>query len=260
MSRHTHSLHTAYSTQPERTVSWDKYDTCATAECQEDLLGVRGDLVPARLYDGSPVSSHTDISSHADRAQLLPPQTCAKLLLLGQHPSCATGVLDHQPLLGVMARLVDQIASTHVFGNLGSKGRPRGLVTMSVIHDMEQHQRLSSSSKHSWHQFLQVWREAGWGRFDVLVMVDELRPLLWQHPQYEAYVASINAKQLAVYCAQYSSRQGHRQLELQKSLLSFLDVVQNRFSSPNAVLMPAQGVYTRLSSVDLSGYVPQLCQ
>ena len=183
---------------------------------------------------------------------------CAKLLLLGQHPSCATEVLGNQPLLGVMAGLLDQIASTHVFGSHGSKGRPRGLVTVKVIHDMEEHQRLSSSAKHSWYQFLQVWREAGWGRSDVLVLIDELRPLLWQYPQCQAHIASINAKQLAVYCAQYSSRQGHRQLELQKSLLSFLDIVQNRFSAPNAALMPAQGVYTRLSNVDLSGYVPQL--
>lgn len=181
---------------------------------------------------------------------------CAKRLLLGQHPSCATEVLDHQPLLGVMAGLLDQIASTHVFGSHSSKGRPRGLVAVRVIHDMEQHQRLSSSSKHSWHQFLQVWREAGWGRFDVLVMIDELKLLLWQYPQCEAHIASINAKHLAVYCAQYSSRQGHRQLELQKSLLSFLDVVQNRFSAPNAILMPAQDVYTGLSNVDLSDYVP----
>ncbi|KAL3141259.1 hypothetical protein ABBQ38_003597 [Trebouxia sp. C0009 RCD-2024] len=200
----------------------------------------------------------TRISAHTDKAQLLPPHIRAKLLHLKQHPSCATGVLGHQPLLGVMAGLLDQIASTHVFGNHGSKGRPRGLVTLKVIHDMEQHQRLSSSSKHSWHQFLQVWHKAGWGRFDVLVMVDELRPLLWQYPQCQDHTASINAQELAVYCAEYSRRQGHRQLELQKSLLNFLDVVQNHFSAPSAVLLPAQDVYTRLSSVDLSVYVPQL--
>lgn len=247
----------AYRTQPQRIVSWDKSDTCILPECQEDLLGVQGDLVPRRPFNSSPVPCHTYISSHADKAQLLPPQISAKLLQLGQHRSCATEVLDHQPLLGVMAGLLDQIASTHVFGNHGSKGRPRGLVTLRVIHDMEQHQRLSISSKHSWHQFLQVWREAGWGRFDVLVMVDELRPLLWQSPQCEDLIARINAQQLAVYCAQYSRCQGHRQLELQKSLLSFLDVVQNHFSAPSAVLMPSQDVYTRLSNVDLSGYVPQ---
>ena len=84
-----------------------------------------------------------------------------------------------------------------------------------------------------------VWRKAGWGRFDVLVMIDELRSLLWQSPQCADNIASINAQQLAVYCAEYSRRQGHRQLELQKSLLSFLDVVQNYFSAPSAVLMPA---------------------
>ena len=256
MSRQTQSLHAANPTQYQQSVTWDKSETCVMPECQ----GVQGDLVPTRLFDGSPVPCHTYTSSLADTAQLLPPQISAKLLHLGQHTSCATKVLDHQPLLGVMAALLDQIASTHVFGNYGSKGRPRGLVTLRVIHDMEQHQRLSSSSKHSWHQFLQVWREAGWGRLHVLVMIDELRPLLWQSPQSEDHIASINAQQLAVYCAQYSRHQGPRQLELQKSLLSFLDVVQNHFSAPSAVLMPAQDIYTRLSNVDLSGEMPQLYQ
>ncbi|KAL3162360.1 hypothetical protein ABBQ32_010042 [Trebouxia sp. C0010 RCD-2024] len=135
---------------------------------------------------------------------------------------------------------------------------PEVVFTLRVIHDMEQHQRLSSSSKHSWHQFLQVWHEADWGRFDVLVMVDELRALLWQFPQREDHTATINAQEVAVCCSQYSRHQGHRQVELQKSLLSFLDVVQKHFSAPSAVLMPAQDVYTRLSNVDLSDYVPQL--
>ena len=151
MYRHTHFLHTAY-TQLQRIVSWDKRDTCIMPECQEDLFP----------FNGSPVPCHTCISSHADKAQLLPPQISARLLQLGQHPSCATEVLDHQPLLGVMARLLDQIASTHVFGDHGSKGRPRGHLTMSLIHDMEQHQRLSSSSKHSWYQFLQLLYGAVW--------------------------------------------------------------------------------------------------
>ena len=35
-------------------------------------------------------------------------------------------------------------------------------------------------------------------------------------------------------------RQGHRQLELHSSLISFLALVQNRFSVPDAVLLPAE--------------------
>ena len=228
MNRHTHILHTERRTQPQRTVSWGDCDPCGLQECQEDCWGLQGDLVPTRSSLGSRVPCHTCISCHADEAQVLPPQISAKLQRFGLHPSCAIEVLDHQPLLGVMAKLVDQVTGNHVFGLPGSKGRPRGIVTLSLIHDMEQHERLSSSSKHSWHQFLQVWREAGWGRFDILVIMEELRPLLWHFPQSEDHIASINAQQLAVYCAQYSRRQGDRQSELQKALLNFIDVVQNR--------------------------------
>ena len=82
-------------------------------------------------------------------------------------------------------------------------------------------------------------------------MMAELRPLLWQHPQHPEHIASIDAQQMAVYCAKYCSRQGRRQLELQTSLLSFLNVVQNQFSGPNAVLLPAEDVYARLSNIKL---------
>ncbi len=159
--------------------------------------------------------------------------------------------------LGVMAGLLDKVASTHVFGNYGSRDRRKGLITLGTIQDTEKHQELSSSSEHRWHQFLEVWHTAGWGRFDVIVMVDELRPLLWRHPQQPEHIASIDAQQMAVYCAKYSRCQGHRHSELQTSLLSFLDAVQNQFSSPNAVLLPAEDVYDRLSTVKLSHYEAQ---
>jgi len=61
-------------------------------------------------------------------------------------------------------------------------------------------------------------------------MVDELRPLLWQHPQHPEHSASIDAQQMAVH---------------------------NQFSGPNAVLLPAEDVYARLSTVKLSNYEPQ---
>ena len=89
-------------------------------------------------------------------------------------------------------------------------------------------------------------------------MVDEIRPLLWQHPQRQEHIASVNTQRLAGYCAKYSSRQGHRHSELQRSLISFLDVVQNQFSAPTAVLLPAE-MFSRLSNAKLSNDEPQLC-
>ena len=47
-------------------------------------------------------------------------------------------VCAHQPLLGVMAGLLDEIAGIHVLGNHGSKHEPRGLIALCTIYDMEQ--------------------------------------------------------------------------------------------------------------------------
>ena len=116
---------------------------------------------------------------------------------------------------------------------------------------MEHYHELNSSSRRNWHQFLQVWRDAGWGRFDLIVMADELRPLLWGHPQLQEHIATIDTKQMAVCASKYSSSQGHRHVELQKALHSFLDIVQTHFSSPSAVLVPLADVYTRLRQMNV---------
>ncbi len=232
----------------------------STSDCQDGPVNAHGDYETARPWCGSPDTCHDYTSQHADGAQLLQHRLCARLLHSDEnlcHSSCATEAFDNQPLLDVMAGLLDKVASTHVFGNYGSRDRRKGLITLGTIQDTEKHQELSSSSEHRWHQFLEVWHTAGWGRFDVIVMVDELRPLLWRHPQQPEHIASIDAQQMAVYCAKYSRCQGHRHSELQTSLLSFLDAVQNQFSSPKAVLLPAEDVYDRLSTVKLSHYEAQ---
>ncbi len=224
----------AYHTQPQREPSlWDKPHTWRTSDCQEAPVHTHDDLEAARPLCGSPDICHTCSSHRAAGAEQLQYHLCARLSQSDEklhHSSCATEVIDNQILLGVMAGLLDRIASTHVFGSYGNKVRPRGLITLGTIQDMEKHQELSSSSKRRWHKFMEVWHTAGWGRFDVIVMVDELRPLLWRHSQLPEHITSIDAQQMAAYCAKYASRQGHRQPELQKSLLSFLDVVQKHFS------------------------------
>jgi len=145
MSRHT--VPNAYHTQPHRVSSWDKTHTWRMSDCQEGPVNTHGDR--ELTLCGSPDTCHTYSSRHADGAQLLQHHLCARLSQSDEklhHCICATEVFDNQPLLGVMAGLLDEIASTHVFGNYGSKDRPRGLVTLSIIQDMEKHQRLSSSS------------------------------------------------------------------------------------------------------------------
>ena len=159
---------------------------------------------------------------------------------------------QHDALLGVTAVLLDRIASDYVLGPYGSKHRPRGRITLNTIEDMEQCADLNESSAYKWQQFLQVWEDAGWKRWDLLAMADELRLLLFGRPQTEELIASIDAKQMAVYSSKYSSRQEYRHIALQKALLAFVDVLQKQFSSPSAVLLPAADVFTRLSTTEVT--------
>lgn len=167
-------------------------------------------------------------------------------------PESTSFLSQHDALLGVMAVLLDRIASYYVLGPYGSKHRPRGRITLNTIEDMEQCADLNESSAYKWQQFLQVWEDAGWKRWDLLAMVDELRLLLFGRPQIEELIASIDAKQMAVYSSKYSSRQGYRHIALHKALLAFVDVLQKQFSSPSAVLLPAADVFTRLSTTELT--------
>lgn len=147
---------------------------------------------------------------------------------------------NHNALSGVLAQLVDDVAGNLVFHD--NLCRPRGHVTLNTLHDMKKHNELNSSSRGNWHQFLQVWLEAGWSRFDLIVLVDERRPLLWGHPQLQEHIATVHAKQMEVYASEYSSGQGLRHVELQKALHSLLDVVQTHFSTPSAVLVPVANI------------------
>ena len=148
--------------------------------------------------------------------------------------------------------MLDSIAANYVFGVHGSKHRPRGRITLNTIQDMEQCQELNTSQLLKWRQFLQVWLDAGWGTFDVTVMVDELRPLIWGRPQSQEFIATTTAKQMAVYSARYSSCQGHRHAKLQEALTDFICIVQKHFSNPTTVLLPAEDVSARLSNVVVS--------
>lgn len=179
---------TAYHTQLQRVSLWDGPQICRTSGCQDGPVNAHGNLQTARPWCGSPDTCHEYSSRHADGAQLLQHQLCARFLQSDEtlhHSSCATEAFNNQPLLGVMAGAIDRIASTHCFGSYGSKNRPRGLILLSIIQDVEKQQRLSSASEHRWHQFLEVWHTAGWGCFDVILMVDELSPLLGFHAQMQ---------------------------------------------------------------------------
>ena len=159
------------------------------------------------------------------------------------------------PLLGVMASLLDNIASDYVFGAMKTIGRPRGYITLETICEMDDDKQLSTVQHHRWLQFLQVWKSAGWGcePKNVILLIDELRPLQYGHPQPQAQTAKVGANQILKCISSYGNSQGHRRYKLKESLIRFLNVVQQNFLSPRTVLLRDPDVNTRLSKVQVNG-------
>ena len=156
-----------------------------------------------------------------------------------------------QPLLGGMASLLDNIASDYVFGAIGTVGRPRGHITLYTICTMDDDKILDRSQHHRWMQFLQLWESAGWGCCDVVLLTEELRPLQYGHPQILAQIARVDARTMLGCISRYGNSQGHRRFKLKDSLIRFLNVLQQNFSSPKTVLLCDPTVYARLREVQV---------
>lgn len=157
-----------------------------------------------------------------------------------------------QPLLGAMASLLDSIASHHVFGATGTVGRPRGYITLYTICTMGDDKILDKSQHHRWMQFLQIWRSAGWGCSDVVLLTEELRPLQYSHPQILAQIARVDARMMLGCISRYGNSQGHRRFKLKDSLIGFLNVLQQNFSSPKTVLLCHSNVNARLKEMQVT--------
>lgn len=168
-----------------------------------------------------------------------------------QHSWVEMSVSDLHPLLGVMASLLDMVASDYVFGAMNTIGRPRGYITLQTIYEMDDDKQLSTVQHHRWLQFLQVWKSAGWGCSDVILLTEELRPLQYGHPQPQAQTAKVGANQMLKCISSYGNSQGHRRFKLKESLIRFLNVVQQNFSSPRTVLLRDLDVNARLSKVQV---------
>ena len=145
-----------------------------------------------------------------------------------QHSWVDTRVSNLHPLLGVMASLLDNVASDYVFGAMNTIGRPRGYITLETICELDNEERLSTVQHHRWLQFLQVWKSVGWGCSDVILLTEELRPLQYGHPQPEAQTANVGANQMLQCISSHGNSQGHRRFKLKASLIRFLNVVQQK--------------------------------
>ena len=91
------------------------------------------------------------------------------------------------------------------------------------------------------------------GVVQMILLTEELRHLQYGHPQPQAQTAKVGANQLLKCISSYGNSQGHRRFKLKESLIRFLNVVQQNFSSPRTVLLRDPDVNARLSKVQVNG-------
>lgn len=120
-----------------------------------------------------------------------------------------------------------------------------------TICELDDDKQLSTVQHHRWLQFLQVWKSVGWGCSNVILLTEELRPLQYGHPQPQAQIAKVGANQMLKCISSYGNSQGHRRFKLKESLVRFLNVVQQNFSSPRTVLLCDPDVNARLCKVQV---------
>ena len=85
----------------------------------------------------------------------------------------------------------------------------------------------------------------------MILLTEELRPLQYGHPQPQAQTAKVGANQMLNCISSYGNSQGHRRFKLNESLIRFLNVVQQNFSSPRTVFLRDLDVNARLSKVQV---------
>ena len=79
-----------------------------------------------------------------------------------QHSRVELSVSNLHPLLGVVASLLDIVASDYVFGAMNTVGRHRVYITPETICETNDDKQLSTVQHHRWSQELQVWKNGGW--------------------------------------------------------------------------------------------------
>lgn len=163
-----------------------------------------------------------------------------------------TNLLSHEGWLGVMVSLLDTVASTHVFGSKGTPGRPRGCITLTRLDSMADDKQLDEAQHLRWMQFLQVWQNAGWYDIAVITTAEELRSLQYGHfDKLCQHMDIITSHQMLAVIAKYANSRGQRRFCIKDYLISFLNVVQQFFSSPSKVLLEAPDVHQRLHKVQV---------
>ena len=151
-------------------------------------------------------------------------------------------------LLGMLVAVVDDVACDFVYGPPGTLGRPDGVMDIPFLSSMATGHLLSADSHIRWLQFLHVWQNAGWSLQALLQVTDELRPWQYGSDLEMAVLASVQAAQLDSCIVKYCDQEE----ETHARISGFLAVVQRHFLHRNAVLMPAEDAFERLSMIELT--------
>lgn len=148
-------------------------------------------------------------------------------------------------LLGVLVTVVDKVASDFVFGPYGTPGKPRGLMTISIIDQLDSAKLLSAVCQENWLAFLLLWQNAGWNPDSLVDFVDRLRPLTYWNDLDEDFIQSVTSEYLHKYIADLYTKQGFRTVK-RSNVNDFLNIVQRQYSHCDAVLLPAKDAVSRL--------------
>jgi len=261
MDQHDHAYASWSSWQEALTQDWSSSSGAAPASAQQQGLSVKTGSDTCKIVY-SQYTQERSVKTGPPVEQGEQVYGCDQHLhnTVGQNPTVQFQIVfpmlrswiqSASSLLGAMAALLDDIASGYVFGAIGTTGRPRGYITLHTICTMDDDNKLNKSQRPRWLQFLQVWKSAGWGCSDMVLLTEELRPLQYGHPQILKQIGEVDANEMLKCISIYSNSQGHRRFKLKESLIRFLNVVQKSFSSPKTVLLCDPDVNARLSKVQV---------
>lgn len=150
-------------------------------------------------------------------------------------PLSAQTLPSTEYLLGILVSVVDEVASNSVYGPYGTAGRPKGVLDISIIHNVAAAKRLPPACLSRWLKFLQQWQNAGWSEDSLLGFADIIRRL--QYRDDFTYIAGVTKQDLLqrvkeLYVKQTLILMG------QSDVGDFVEVVDRHFAKPNSVLLP----------------------
>ena len=140
-------------------------------------------------------------------------------------------------MLGILVSVVDEVASNSVYGPYGTAGRPKGVLDISIIHNVAAAKRLPPACLSRWLKFLQQWQNAGWSTDSLLGFTEIIRRLQYRDGFDNTYIAGVTKQDLLKRVQELHAKQTFIAVG-QSDVEDFVQVVDHHFAKPNAVLLP----------------------